>query len=176
MQIIVASQNPVKVRAALQGFEKMFAAESIQAEGISVPSGVPDQPMSQAETLQGARNRAVAAKQARPEADYWIGIEGGLEETAVGMEVFAWVVILSGDRQGQARTATFMLPSAIIELIHQGYELGEADDRIFGVHNSKQAGGALGLLTHNVVDRSWFYVPAVVLALLPFLNEDLYPA
>lgn len=176
MKLIVASKNPVKIRATQEGFEKMFPGEAIEASGIAVPSGVSDQPMSQAETFQGALNRTRAAKAAQPEADYWIGIEGGLEETAVGMEVFAWIVILSQERQGQGRTATFLLPPAVIELIHAGMELGHADDQVFGVENSKQAGGALGLLTREKVNRTWLYVPAVILALVPFLNEELYPA
>lgn len=175
MKIVVASLNPVKIRATRKGFKKMFGIEQVEAIGVSVPSGVSDQPMTQAETLEGAVNRAHRAKDAHADADYWVGIEGGLEETAAGMEVFAWIVICSQSREGKARTATFMLPPAVIELIHQGLELGDADDQVFGVDNSKQAGGALGLLTKNVVNRTWLYVPAVILALVPFVNEELYP-
>ena len=174
-KIIVASRNPIKVQAALQGFEEMFPAETFTTEGISVPSGVSDQPLGDDETYQGALNRVTAARTAQPDADYWIGIEGGNIITGHGMEVMAWVIIQSRERLGKARTAGFYLPPRIVELIHEGYELGHADDMVFGVQNSKQTGGSSGLLTEGVMDRMRFYVPAVILALIPFKQAELYP-
>jgi len=174
-KIIVASKNPVKVQAALKGFQEMFPEEEFLVEGHSVPSGVSDQPLGNEETFTGALNRVQTVKKLIPEADYWIGIEGGniIEEN--GMEVMAWIVILSKNQMGKARTAGFFLPPKVIELIHQGYELGHADDLIFGVENSKQTGGSSGLLTNGVMDRLRFYIPAVILALIPFLRPELYP-
>jgi inosine/xanthosine triphosphatase len=174
-KIIVASQNPVKIKAALQGFQEMFPEESFIAEGHSVPSGVSDQPLGNEETFAGAHTRALAAQQQLPEADYWIGIEGGNIIEAQSMEVMAWVVVLSKQQMGKARTAGFFLPPRVIALIDQGYELGHADDIIFGVENSKQTGGSSGLLTKGVMNRLRFYVPAVILALIPFLQPELYP-
>lgn len=56
----------------------------------------------------------------------------------------------------------------------EGKELGEADDLVFGQTNSKQANGAVGILTDNVLTRTTFYEPAVILALIPFKNPELY--
>ncbi len=60
-KIIVASQNPVKIDAVRQGFEQLFAGKyengelgELEITGVSVPSGVPDQPMGQQQTLLGA--------------------------------------------------------------------------------------------------------------------------
>ena len=53
-------------------------------------------------------------------------------------------------------------------------ELGEADDIVFGQSNSKQKSGAVGLLTGDIIDRKSLYEEAVVLALIPFKNEELY--
>jgi len=60
-------------------------------------------------------------------------------------------------------------------LIRQGKELGEADDIVFGRSNSKQENGAVGLLTDNAIDRAQLYEHAMILALIPFKNEALYP-
>ena len=172
--LIVASRNPVKIQAALQGFQEMFPEQDFLAEGVSVPSGVSDQPIGDEETYQGAWNRVQAVQAQRPEADYWIGIEGGNIVQGEEMEVMAWVVVLSKDGFGKARTAGFYLPPKVVQLVKDGYELGHADDIIFGVNNSKQTGGSSGLLTDGVMDRLRFYVPAVILALIPFLKPDLY--
>jgi inosine/xanthosine triphosphatase len=172
--VVVASKNPVKIQAVKQGFEAMFPGQIFVCQGISAPSGVKDQPESDIEALQGAFNRARAVTQKAPDADYWVGVEGGIEEQAGEMAAFAWVVIIAGNKIGKARTAAFYLPPPVIELIHQGVELGEADDIVFGRSNSKQENGAVGLLTGNAIDRTGLYRQAVVLALAPFKNPDLY--
>lgn len=174
IKVIVASKNPVKIECAQKGFSKVFPSNQIIVKGVSAPSGVADQPMTDEETLTGAKNRAENAKEAQPEADYWIGIEGGIAEPFKSMEAFAWIYIISKDREGKARTASFDLPPQIQELIHQGIELGVADDMVFKRSNSKQKNGAVGILTHNLIDRAEYYEPAVILALIPFVNPELY--
>jgi inosine/xanthosine triphosphatase len=174
-KIIVASGNPVKIQAALQGFQEMFPDEEFQAQGVSVPSGVSDQPIGQQETYDGALNRARNARKEVPNADFWVGIEGGNIKIGREMEVMAWIVVLNHQRKGKARTAGFYLPPKVVELVNQGYELGHADDIVFGVENSKQTMGSAGLLTGGAMDRVRFYVPAVILALIPFKQEAIYP-
>lgn len=172
---VVASTNPVKIAAVAQGLEKMFPDVRWSVAGISVSSGVSDQPMTDHETLQGALNRALAAQNTESTADLWVGIEGGCADETSEMTAFAWVVALDSSGQvGRAKTGTFLLPSPIAELIRQGVELGEADDRVFGRQNSKQSNGAVGLLTNDVIDRTTYYREAVVLALIPFKNPELF--
>ncbi len=174
-QITVASQNPVKQRASLVAFQRVFPDQAFSVRGIDVESGVSDQPMSKRETLQGAVNRAANARAAQPESDYWIGIEGGIEQTPLGMSCFAWVQVLGRDgRVGCGQTAVFFLPREVAELVRDGLELGEADDRVFGRVNSKQGNGAIGLLTDDAVDREAYYVQAVIMALVPFKNPQLH--
>jgi inosine/xanthosine triphosphatase len=181
-KIIVASTNPVKIQAALSGFQKLFPGRQFSASGVSVLSGVSAQPMTSDETFQGALNRARAASDQAPDADYWVGIEGGVEEIEGdnngngAMEVFAWVVVLSRQRAGRigkGRTGTFYLPQEVIRLVRQGIELGEADDIVFGRSNSKQQNGSVGLLTDDVITRGTYYEHAVILALIPFKNAHL---
>lgn len=175
--VVVASQNPVKTQAVTRGFQRMFPDETFLVQTVSAPSGVKHQPMSDAETLQGAMNRATQAANLLPTASYWVGIEGGIEVTTGGeMFAFAWVAVRTHNRVGRGRTGTFYLPSAVSNLIRQGKELGEADDLVFGRTNSKQENGAVGLLTGDVVDRIQLYEMAVILALIPFKNPDLYPS
>jgi inosine/xanthosine triphosphatase len=173
-RIIVASKNPVKVKAVTSGFEQMFPGEELQVEMQGVPSGVSDQPMTSEETLQGARQRATNARESLPTADFWAGVEGGVEESENGLEVFAWIVILSRERCGMARTGSFFLPPKIADLVRSGKELGDADDIVFGRSNSKQQNGAIGILTDDAIDRAGYYEQAVIMALIPFKNSKLY--
>ncbi|MCK4808441.1 MAG: inosine/xanthosine triphosphatase [Candidatus Aenigmarchaeota archaeon] len=173
-KVIIASRNQVKINAAKIGFEKMFPDESFEFEGVSVPSDVSDQPMNDQETMTGAINRAENAKKNFNSADYWVGIEGGLEKRQDEIEAFNWVAIRSKDKHGKARTGTFFLPKKIVELIDAGKELSEADDIVFERTDSRQKNGAVGILTGNIIDRTKYCAEAVILSLIPFKNPDIY--
>jgi len=174
VKIIIASRNPIKINATKLAFEQMFPNKVFQFEGVSISSDISDQPMSNNETLKGAINRSNNAKLEYMDADYWIGIEGGVEKKGIEMQVFAWIFIQSKEMEGKARTATFDLPKKIIELIDSGMELGDADDIIFNRKNSKQKNGAVGILTKDLIDREKYYTHAIIMALIPFNNLDLY--
>ncbi len=173
--VAIASHNPVKLAAARQGFTSAFSDQEFTFIPVSTSSGVSEQPFSDPETLSGAEERARQASLALPDADYWVGIEGGVEEHPCGMAAFAWVVVRGAAQTGRGRSAAFFLPAAVAALVRQGMELGAADDLVFGRSNSKQANGAIGLLTGDVIDRAALYIPAVVMALIPFKNPELYP-
>ena len=173
-RVVVASENPVKIEAVRCGFERMFPGWRFEIEGLSAPSGVSEQPLSDQEALQGAINRAQNAMRSAPQATYWVGVEGGVQAEQDGMSAFAWIVVQSRGMLGKGRTGTFYLPPAIADLVNQGFELGQADDIVFGKSNSKQENGAIGLLTGDVIDRTGLYEQAVILALIPFKNAARY--
>jgi inosine/xanthosine triphosphatase len=174
-KIIVGSTNPVKIRAVEVGFTQLFGDLSFELSSVNAASEVSEQPMGSEETLTGATNRALNAQRLTPDADFWVGIEGGnIRHGAQDMEVMAWVVVVSKTHRSKARTAGFFLPPPLIALIEQGYELGKADDIVFGTQNSKQNLGSVGLLTDGAIDRLQLYVPAVVFAFLPFFKTALY--
>jgi len=173
-KVIIASKNPVKIQAVKNGFQQMFPDQLFEFIGVSVPSGVSDQPFTNDETYLGAINRANNAKELTKDADYYVGIEGGIVHVKTEMESFAWIVIKSAEKFGKARTASFFLPTKVVNLIKSGKELGEADDIVFNRTNAKQKNGAVGLLTGDVIDRTKYYTEAIILALIPFKNTDLY--
>jgi non-canonical (house-cleaning) NTP pyrophosphatase len=53
-------------------------------------------------------------------------------------------------------------------------ELGKADSIAFNKAISKQRDGTIGYLTHNVVTRTSYYIPAVILAFIPFMWGNMY--
>ncbi len=172
--IIVGSQNPVKLSCTQNAFREIFEVD-FAISGIHAASEVSDQPVGLEETLLGAKNRVKNAKISFPEAHYWVGIEGGVGKDSNGMFAFAWVYMEDQNgKASQAQTATFYLPKAVAELVDSGMELGHADDKVFSQENSKQKGGSVGILTKQKITRAEYYSPAIMLALIPFLNRDLY--
>lgn len=172
MRIVVTSRNPVKIEAVRKGFQSQFSGHEIQLIPVSVESGVSDQPMSDHETRQGARNRVNNARLESVDADYWVGLEGGLDMFDGHLMAFAWMVIANREAQvSETRSVTLPLPPGIQELVLGGMELGEANDQVFSTINSKQGGGAFGLLTDGLMTRESIYTQTLILALIPFVHE-----
>ena len=166
--LVIASQNPVKIEATRRGFASMFPRRAFHLHSVEVPSGVRPQPLSDAETLQGALNRVQHVAQLVPQADYWVGIEGGVEERQGNMEAFAWIVVSAPHLLGKSRTGTFSVPEEVATLVRQGHELAAAVEEVYQQTQVKSTTGAVGVLTEGVIDRVQLYEHAVVLALVPF--------
>lgn len=165
--IIAATSNQAKVDAIKTAFDTVFGQGVCRIEGVNVDSSVPNQPIGSKETRTGARYRAMAARQVRPEADFWVGIEAGIEENMT----FAWIVVENASQRGEARSASLVLPPSILECIHQGQELGEEMIHLTGLDDISQQGGAIGYFTKGKLTRGSVYQQAIILALVPFQNE-----
>jgi non-canonical (house-cleaning) NTP pyrophosphatase len=112
--------------------------------------------------------------------------EGGVEEEgaddstdsppALPLYCFAWMAVLQPgtEKVSFAKTGSFPLPQEVSALVRSGVELGVADDRVFNRFESKKKDGVVGILTKGVIDRSEYYRHALILAMIPFLNGELY--
>ncbi len=87
--VIAATTNPAKINAISLAFDDVFGPGTYHIEDVNVDSSVPQQPFGNTETRTGARHRVMAARQVRPEADFWVGVEAGIEDDMT----FAWMVI-----------------------------------------------------------------------------------
>lgn len=197
--VAVGSTNPVKVRAAETAFGKCFPEHKITCYAVpGVKSGVSDQPIGMGETERGARNRAVAAMKKASATKAWaphfaVGLEGGLVTSSglgsarengykkggapsPGLDCVAVMAVLerSSGRISTGTSSSFTLPPLLTKLVRGGMELGDADDVVFSRTNSKQEDGTVGILTKGVIDRTAYYVHPLVLALVPFVNKELY--
>lgn len=174
MKIAVGSLNPVKIEATKLAFEKVWSSEVWTTTGYDVPSKVPDQPLSDEETIIGAKNRARAALE-RFQADYGVGIEGGLQHIGDYWFDCGWVVVVSraGDI-GIGSSARIITPPKMMEKILAGKELGDVIDDFFETSNARQLNGHFGLMTNNAITRTSGYVDGVIMALVRFLHPQLF--
>ncbi|MDN3614156.1 MAG: inosine/xanthosine triphosphatase [Vibrio gallaecicus] len=169
--VVIASLNPAKINAVKSAFQSALPNEDFTFTGVSVDSGVADQPMTNDETYLGAENRVRNSALAHPNAHFYVGLEAGIE----GSITFAWMIIESQGQRGESRSASLMLPPAVLNKLEHANELGDVMDDVFGTNNIKQQGGAIGLLTHNQLSRSSVYHQALILALIPFMNPEHFP-
>lgn len=180
LRVTLGSRSPAKlaaVAAALTLVEESLAAAgedpfTVDLVGVNAASGVADQPWGEAETRQGALNRAEAALALEPATHLSVGIEAGVaQEPGWPLWTFAWIVALdrSGVR-GAARSATFAVPEELAAGVRGGLELGDALDAAYGLQRAKDGPGAVGVLTGGLIDRPELYRTAMLLALTPWLQ------
>jgi inosine/xanthosine triphosphatase len=170
--VAVGSTNPVKIAAVRAIVEQVWPEVAVLA--VDTNSGISAMPMSDAECLTGARNRALAAREALA-ADLGVGLEGGVNPEPAGLMLLGWVAIVdSFGREGVAATARLPLPSAIARRVNGGEELGLVMGELLGQDNVKQKGGAVGALTAGLIPRQEAFAIAVAYALAPFVSPEFY--
>jgi inosine/xanthosine triphosphatase len=170
MKIAVGSTNPTKTRAVENVIRALF--DEVEFAAMEVPSGIPAQPIGDAETRQGALNRAKAVLKLS-DAEWGFGLEGGIVETEFGIMTNAWCVVAARDgRVGVGGSANMLLPQAVVErIVRDGRELGEAMDEYANTQDVKRGKGAIGVLTGGLLDRQGAYEYIVKLALARFLGN-----
>jgi inosine/xanthosine triphosphatase len=154
-------------------------------EGIEVESGVGHTPASRAELMAGARQRAEAlVRIARERGERWryfVGLEGGLDvvqengRRLVFLENWAYVTDGAG-RSAYGQSGGILIPELLAaEVLDRGVELATAIDAYAGGHGIRDAQGAWGILTRNLITRQDAFRTAVINAFAPFFNAKLYP-
>ena len=176
MKVLVGSENPVKIQSVQESFLTFF--QHVEVEGILVDSGVAEQPIND-ETFEGAKNRAGNVKRINDQqnlgAAFFIGIEGGVLQLHNRRFIFNVVYILDQhNRDSFATTGLYELPSAVSKdlLTNKGFgrAIGELADDSFNAREH----GTVGFLTNGEIDRLQNQVQGITLALIPFLNDNLY--
>jgi inosine/xanthosine triphosphatase len=179
------------VREALTIFGPILDPNAqFEVVGVDVPSGVSHTPASRAELMGGARFRAEAlVKLAHERGEPWkyfVGLEGGLDvveeldvvQKDVRRLVFlqSWAYVTDGNGTGAyGQSGAVQMPAALTaEVLERGTELSVAIDAYAGEQGIRDAQGAWGVLTRNLITRQEAFRVAVVNAFAPFFNASLY--
>lgn len=151
--------------------------------GVEVESGVGHTPISREECMRGARQRAEAlvhlARQKGDAWNYFVGLEGGLDSVIENgqLRVFleSWAFVSDGIKGYYGRSGGIELPLALAdEVLGHGIELSVAIDKFAGLIGIRDAQGAWGVLSMNLIARQEAFRVATVLAFAPFYNSRMY--
>lgn len=155
--------------------------------GVEVESGVGHTPTSREELMRGARQRAEALMQMGRERGedwrYFVGLEGGFDvvrdsEGSGGARrvlLESWAYVSDGARGYYGRSGGIEVPAGLAEqVVDRGVELSEVIDRLAGGTGIRDAQGAWGVLSSNLITRQDAFRVAVVSAFAPFYNSKLY--
>jgi len=187
--IAVGSTRKPKLNAvsdALEAFASVLdPSAQFEVVGLEVESGVGHTPATCGELMRGARQRAEAVvEHARGKGENWkyfVGLEGGLEvlQENGNRRVFleSWAYVTDGVRGHFGRSGGVEIPEALAhQVLEEGVELSVAIDKFAGDVGIRDAQGAWGVLSSNLITRQEAFRVAVIAAFAPFYNEKMYRA
>jgi inosine/xanthosine triphosphatase len=148
--------------------------------GVDVPSGVGHTPLSRQEMMTGARQRAEnLARKSRETNQHWkyfVGLEGGIDVVHqrgarwVFLQNWACVLDPSG-RESFGQSGAIALPEPLVKtVVDDGVELSEAIDAFAGSRGVRDAQGAWGVLTSDLITRQDAFRIAAINAFSAFFR------
>jgi inosine/xanthosine triphosphatase len=183
LHVAVASTRPAKVEGAREALAAIAtvvpAYAAAQLSMHDVGDVAPTMPMSEAETIAGARLRARTLHGRLAGADGLIalGLEGGLDCVEHGdgrvWVLRSWACAFDGARESVGAGPTILVPSDVIREVEAGRELGDVIDARAGA-GTRSHRGAWGVLSADLIGRRDAFRLAVVAALAPFYNPGPY--
>jgi inosine/xanthosine triphosphatase len=188
LRIAVGSTRRPKldaVREAASDFGPLLdPAATLEILGYDVESGVGHTPLSREELMRGARQRAetLAARLSasiEDRAQFYVGLEGGLHvaiddgKRRVFLE--SWAYVADETRGHFGCSGSIELPDPLAdEVLTRGTELSVAIDAFAGSVGIRDAQGAWGVLSGNLISRKDSFRLAVLTAFAPFYNARMY--
>ena len=171
MNIAMATENPVKIRAVEVALAEAFTNEEIAIQRITLDLGLPEQPMGDG-IAAGATARAAAA-QKHTNADLGIGIEAGLMQipgTERWMSVQVCVIAGPAGGQSMGMGPGYELPASILEAVLAGESLRDAFERVLAISDPERR-GAIYYLSNGLIDRTELTIQGIRMALIPWMKD-----
>lgn len=174
IRLAVGTGNDVKVQAAKHAFGRF--TPTVEATGVDVDSGVPEQPYDE-EGPRGALRRAHRALAEVDEAGLGVGIEAAIvtKSPSGQREDVQFCAIVDG--QGRVTTGAgpgFAYPPRVLADLDEGRTVGEAFHDLTGREDVGSQEGAIGVLTRGGATREELTEWAVLAAIVPRLRPEWY--
>jgi inosine/xanthosine triphosphatase len=176
--VAVGTQNPVKTSAVASILKKLFK-EEFEVVRVDVDTGIPKQPIGLGQIIKGAVRRARRAISVTKNAEFGIGIEAGLVKTPCTItgyfDIQFAAIIDSKDNLTIGCGSGFEYPPTVIsEVLEKRKEVGDVMESLTGIDEIGEKMGAIGYLSHGILDRCHLTEQALLMAFIPRMNERLY--
>lgn len=174
--VCAGTTNPSKLEGIGRAFRRAFSGGVVELVSVKL-AGMNPQPMGLVETLHGALERAIQASHLS-DCDFYVGVEAGIIELLPEKYVDLQVAVVLGPNKDLSIgfSPAFQVPPQLVRLVTEGRarELEEAVEITYGVADIGEREGLIHLLSKGLIDRPYLTEEAVLMALLPWVNEDAY--
>lgn len=170
----VGTTNKAKLECVARAVERCLAGKRHSVVAAKFDSAVGAQPMSAEETQRGAEHRARQSLETVPEADFGVGLEGGVEKVGGRWFECGWMCVIERrtGRIGWGSSARFEMSSKIMsKIVNEKKELADVIDELSGMTDVRSTLGAMGVLTAGHLARAEAYSHGLIFALAPFLSD-----
>jgi non-canonical (house-cleaning) NTP pyrophosphatase/8-oxo-dGTP pyrophosphatase MutT (NUDIX family) len=124
MKIILGSKSKDKLKIVKKAFQELHIKAEV--EGVEADSEITNQPLDKNITLLGAKNRAINAKKLESNADFWLGMEGGLHDYGEGYHLVTFACLIDKSNNKYFGNGTEIhLPKKVSDQIKKGKQFGE---------------------------------------------------
>lgn len=173
-KIILASGNKVKKAVVEEAFSKLLLNEQFEVVVLDLEKDG-SEPFGKEATLNQIYEATKNIRSIESKADFYVAMEGGVEDSNGTMDEVAYVVI--EDQVGNkavSQSVTFPVPLKVADKVRQGISFGDAVDQVHGTKNIKTGQGFVGLLTDGLVDKKALYLQPTIIALSKLVKIEWY--
>lgn len=175
MRICAGTKNPSKLEGIRRAFSKVFSDSNLEVVGAEYVGGNP-QPVGLEEVFSGALHRVRSLSDSSG-CDFRVGVEAGIIELMPNTYLDVQVAVVEGrGLLSVGFSPAFQVPKHLIQLVFEGRarELEEAVELVYGIPDIGEREGLIHLLSRGLLNRVYLTEVAVLMALLPWVNEDAY--
>ncbi|MCK5584651.1 inosine/xanthosine triphosphatase [Candidatus Bipolaricaulota bacterium] len=172
MNVAVATDNPIKIRAVEQAFADAFGKGEVEVQQVTSDLELPEQPIGAA-IANGAIQRAKTAQQ-HADIDFGVGIEAGLMQVPGTDRWISVQICAIADRTGKYSMGMgpgYELPKPILDAVFAGESLRDAFERTLDLEDPERR-GAVFFLSDGRVDRMDLTIQAVRMALISYQSMN----
>lgn len=163
------------IKAGLEECALHYPALSGEREFVTqgTESGVSDMPLSIDETMRGAKNRADSLFDTGIDADYFVGIEGGVSRFGEKAYLFGTVYVRNREGEGHFGVSPMIeVPTVVDGLLYvEGKELGPVMGELSGKVDIRSENGSMGAWSEDMFTRKDEFSVAMKAAMAPFFNK-----
>ncbi len=177
LKAVIGSLNESKINGARRALSLLgIRSEDIIAIKVK---GFKDQPIGFGEIFIGAAYRAIkSVKYLRNtsgvENGIGIGIEAGIIELHNTWFSGQIAIVADNEKYSIGISSFFPLPRRITDVVSKGNELRQVMKEVSGYERIAETIGAIGFFSSGYMTRTDLSYQAVLAALLPWINKDIY--
>ncbi len=141
-----------------------------------VSSGVSDMPTTLEELRTWAKNRAIHTRREKPDADYFIGMEGGVYQDSQWQEYwYVWIVYIE-DRDGKGNwgySGHLKVPRKVVDLLFDGrnLDLEQVMHELVGAEDVGDKQGSGAVWSDGFLTRQEQFIVAGKCAIVPLFSS-----
>jgi inosine/xanthosine triphosphatase len=185
--IALGSDRAAKVMAVRASIARIATLDrswnEINLVARPVETNIPAMPLTDWQSMQGARERALAVRDLlrnrRLEAEIYVGLEGGFHSISIEGEwqtfLRGWAYATDGKTGCFGSSPSITVPPELVKKVVEGRkELGLVIDEVSGKRDVRSREGAWGVLSRDLITRSMSFEVALIAAFAPFYNAEMY--